>query len=74
MSLRVWVRDDIADILAGLASAGAAYGPEYQKALADVALSFGVAPPQNDKVRGGEWKPAPQVIECEYRAGGGRPD
>ena len=74
MSLKVWVRDDIADILAGLASAGAAHGPEYQKALADVALSFGVTPPQNDKVHSGEWIAASPVIECEYRAGGGRPD
>ena len=67
MSLRFWFMDDITSILTGLASAGEAHGPEYQKALADVALSFGVAPPQNDKVCGGEWNPARPVIECEYQ-------
>jgi hypothetical protein len=42
MSLDVWYPDDVIRILAALASAGELQGPEYHKALDDVALAFGV--------------------------------
>ena len=53
MGLDLWFREDVARILAALASAGDHYGPNYQKALADVALAFGVTPPANggDRVK-----------------------
>jgi hypothetical protein len=42
MSLDVWYSQDIWRILASLASAGILQGPEYHKALRDVALAFGL--------------------------------
>ena len=42
MALDMWFRDDVTRILTALASAGDQHGPEYQKALSDVALAFGV--------------------------------
>lgn len=53
MSLEVWFRQDIQRVLAGLASAGSVRGPEYFKALYDVAISFGVRiemPPEHERV------------------------
>jgi hypothetical protein len=45
MSLEVYYQQDVARILTALASAGDRYGPEYHKALADVALAFGLKQP-----------------------------
>lgn len=42
MSLQVYYPQDIKRVLAALASAGDLHGPEYRKALHDVALAFGV--------------------------------
>jgi hypothetical protein len=42
MSLDVWYPQDIQRVLVALASAGELQGPEYHKALDDVALAFGV--------------------------------
>ena len=42
MGLDLWNQTDIRRVLDGLASAGADRGPEYHRALCDVALSFGV--------------------------------
>ena len=42
MSLEVWYPQDVINILAALSSAGELQGPEYHKALNDVALAFGV--------------------------------
>ena len=84
MGLDLWCRDDVTRILATVAEGGqetiaalVASDPEaarlYQAghaaALRAVALAFGITLPQNDKVRGGEWIPAPPVIECRYEAG-----
>lgn len=49
MSLDIWVREDVARILASKAQAGARYtGEEYREgyldALSDVALAFGLVP------------------------------
>lgn len=45
MSLEVWYPQDVINILAALSSAGELQGPEYHKALNDVALAFGVKSP-----------------------------
>ena len=42
MGFEVWYPQDIQNILNALASAGELQGPEYHKALGDVALAFGV--------------------------------
>jgi hypothetical protein len=42
MGLGVYFSEDIAKILAALSSAGDRYGPEYHKALTDVAMAVGV--------------------------------
>lgn len=44
MGLGVFFQEDLANILRGVASAGAAYGPVYQKAIGDLALALGVNP------------------------------
>jgi hypothetical protein len=64
MALDLWFREDIQRILAALASAGEAHGPEYVKALADVGLAFGVQAPGNGN-RG-----AARVIEAPTWARG----
>jgi hypothetical protein len=43
MTLDVWYPQDVINILRALASAGELQGPEYHKALDDVALAFGIA-------------------------------
>jgi len=45
MALDLWYPNDVARILAALASAGSGNGPDYLRALHDVALAFGVRPP-----------------------------
>jgi len=45
MGLDLWFREDVARILDALAAAGDLRGPEYHKALSDVARAFGVAAP-----------------------------
>lgn len=55
MGLGVYFAEDIGHILAALASAGCQHGPEYQKALADVARALGIA--------GAAWVPAVYVLE-----------
>jgi hypothetical protein len=42
MPLEVWFREDVARTLTALAAAGSRQGPEYHKALFDVAIAFGV--------------------------------
>ena len=42
MALDLWFREDVARILTALAAAGSERGPEYHKALWDVALAFGL--------------------------------
>lgn len=42
MALDVFYPKDVRRILEALASSGDLRGPEYQRALADVALAFGV--------------------------------
>lgn len=42
MALDVYYPTDIKRVLAALSSSGELRGPEYQKALHDVALAFGV--------------------------------
>lgn len=42
MGLDLWFREDVARILAALASSGDLYGPDYFKALHDVGVAFGV--------------------------------
>ena len=42
MGLDVWYPQDVVNILRAVASAGELHGPEYHKALNDVALAFGV--------------------------------
>ena len=49
MGLQVFYPEDVQRVLLALASAGAAHGPEYVKALGDVALAFGVRPPTPTK-------------------------
>ena len=75
--LKVWFRDEIANILAGLARA-ARYSGEYRQgyvdALGDVAASFGVTPPENHQVPGGEWISARPVVAAGYRVGEVLPD
>ena len=48
--LQIFYPEDIQRVLLALASAGAARGPEYVKALGDVALAFGVQPPTPTKI------------------------
>ena len=84
MALDAWLRDDVTRILTSAADGGretiaalAVSSPEaartyqagHDAALRVVALAFGIALPQNDKVYGGEWIPAQPVIECVYRTG-----
>ena len=42
MALDLYFKDDIIRILTAISSAGDQHGPEYQKALGDVALAFGI--------------------------------
>ena len=76
--LKVWFRDEIANILAGLARAATRYSGEYQQgyvdALGDVAASFGIVAPENPQVRAGEWIGARPVVEVGYRVGEVMPD
>lgn len=44
MGLDLWFQQDVERILTALAAAGDQRGPEYHKALGDVALAFGLAP------------------------------
>lgn len=44
MALEVFYSQDILNALLALASAGELHGPEYHKALHDVALAFGLQP------------------------------
>ena len=75
--LKVWFRDEIANILAGLARA-ARYSGEYRQgyvdALGDVAASFGIVAPENHQVPAGEWIAARPVVEVGYRVGEVMPD
>jgi hypothetical protein len=68
MSLEVWYPQDVINILRALASAGELQGPEYRKALDDVALAFGVG--SGDSVSGLlPWR----VVDAEARTvDGGR--
>ena len=64
MGLDLWFRDDVRRILDALAAAGDERGPEYHKALADVAIAFGV----ERQGEGGEWvhhSPSVQYIDAE---------
>lgn len=65
MGLGVHFSEDIAKILAGLASAGDRYGPEYHKALADVAIALGVQVPCSTVMIA---RPTIRVIEDQARA------
>jgi hypothetical protein len=63
MALDLWFREDVARLLAALAAAGDLHGPEYHKALAGVALAFGVhvvsagaAAPIGDHRRADLWR------------------
>jgi hypothetical protein len=60
MALDLWFREDVQRILTALASAaGEAHGPQYLKALADVALAFGVAAPTD----GSRHRPRIEVLD-----------
>ncbi len=60
MGLGVYFSEDIAKILAGLASAGDRYGPEYHKALSDVAIALGVQAPRPNMTMA---RPAVRIVE-----------
>lgn len=59
MGLAVFYSEDIQRVLLALASAGAAYGPEYVKALGDMALAFGVEPPTPTKI----WREVDTLVD-----------
>ena len=42
MGLGVFFQEDLANIMRGVASAGVAYGPVYQRAIGDLALALGL--------------------------------
>ena len=42
MAINMWTQTDVARLLEALAQAADLHGPEYHKALRDVALCFGI--------------------------------
>ena len=66
MAAEVWYPQDVINVLAALSSAGELQGPEYHKALHDVALAFGLETP--DSLSGVlPWR----VVDAEAVAVGG---
>jgi len=68
VGLDLWFREDVLRILAALSSSGAGRGPEYQQALADVAIAFGVQVPAGELTA----PSTPVLLDCSWEPGQAR--